>query len=197
MPDQRIEEVERVIRGRTSNKITMDSRFIPAAVMMILKETENAEYSILFIKRPQNAEDVFAGHMAFPGGKKKGEDQTILDTAIRETLEETGIDISKYGRILGELDDFNPVNPKANHYVVTPFVSLLMKDTEIKPNEEVDEAVWIPLSHLKDEKSLEIRILDRHMMQVKDYVFHYKDYVIWGMTGRILHKFLSLVGHLI
>jgi len=195
--NQRIEDIEKLIRGRVGKKITREGRFIPAAVMMILKEIGNAEYSILFIKRPQNAEDVFAGHMAFPGGKKKGEDQTILDTAIRETLEETGIDISKDGRILGELDDFNPINPKANHYVVTPFVSLLMKDTEIKPNEEVDEAVWIPLNHLKDEKSLEIRILERSSMRVKDYVFYYRDYVIWGMTGRILRDFLSLTGHLL
>ena len=197
MFNQRIEDIEKLIRGRVGKKITREGRFIPAAVMMILKEIGNAEYSILFIKRPQNAEDVFAGHMAFPGGKKKGEDQTILDTAIRETLEETGIDISKDGRILGELDDFNPINPKANHYVVTPFVSLLMKDTEIKPNEEVDEAVWIPLNHLKDEKSLEIRILERSSMRVKDYVFYYRDYVIWGMTGRILRDFLSLTGHLL
>ena len=193
---QTIEEVEKIIRGRISNKITRDGNFILASVMIILKENRESDYSILFIKRPQNAEDVFSGHMAFPGGKMKEGDGNKLQTAIRETLEETGIDIFKKGKILGELDDFNPINPKASHYIVTPFLSLLIKDTEIKPNEEVDEAIWIPISHLKDEKALEIRIVEKLSMGVKDYVFHYKDYVIWGMTGRILCKFLSLVGHL-
>ncbi len=195
MRDQTIEEVEKIICGRISSKIKRDGNFIHAAVMIILKEIKEGDYSMLFIKRPQNAEDVFSGHMAFPGGKMKDEDKNKLETAIRETLEETGIDIVKMGKILGELDDFNPNNPKASHYVVTPFLSLLMEDTEIKPNEEVDEAIWIPLSHLKDEKTLEIRIIEKHRIRVKDYVFHYKDYVIWGMTGRILYKFLSLVGH--
>jgi hypothetical protein len=75
-------------------------------------------------------------------------------------------------------------------------VALLTEYTGINPNEEVAEAVWIPLLHLKDEKALEIRTVEKNKLNVKDYFFRYKDYVIWGMTGRILYKFLSLAGNL-
>jgi len=194
---QAIEELERVFKKRRTRKIKREGTFVPAAVMMILKENGEDDFSMLFIKRPENSADAFSGHMAFPGGKMKEEDENKLETAIRETFEETGIDLKKNGRVLGELDDFNPINPRANHYVVTPYVSLLTKDTQIIPNnKEVDEVIWIPLSHFKDDRNLEIRIVERPNIRVKDFVFRYQDYVIWGLTGRILYRFLSLVGHL-
>jgi 8-oxo-dGTP pyrophosphatase MutT (NUDIX family) len=192
---QTIEELEKIIKERKSIKISRDGDFIPAAVMLILKE-ERGEYFMLLIKRPESREDLFSGHMAFPGGKMKEGDRTRLDTAIRETFEETGIDLKEKGKILGELDDFNPINPRANHFVVSPYVAFLTEEAEIRPNEEVAEILWIPLSHLKDEKNLEVRTIEKHGMLVKDYVFNYRDYVIWGMTGRILYGFISLVGHL-
>jgi len=189
------QELERILNQRSIKKITRDGIFTPAAVMLMLKE-EKDEYSILFIKRSERSEDVFSGHMALPGGKMKEEDENKLRTAVRETFEETGIDLDREGRIIGELDDFYPVNPRANHYVVTPFVSLLTACTDVNPNEEVAEALWIPLSDLKDERTLEVRIVEKNKIRVKDYFFRYKGYVIWGMTGRILYKFISLTGHL-
>jgi 8-oxo-dGTP pyrophosphatase MutT (NUDIX family) len=187
--------MERILKQRAINKINRDGIFTPAAVMLILKE-ERDEYSILLIRRSEFSEDVFSGDMALPGGKMKEEDENKLRTAVRETFEETGIDLDKDGRIIGELDDCYPVNPRANHYIVTPFVSLLTGFTGVNPNEEVAEALWIPLLDLKDERTLEIRIIEKNNIRVKDYLFHYRHYVIWGMTARILYKFISLTGHL-
>ncbi len=190
-----IEKLERIINGRKTVKASREGIFTPASVMLILRPEEN-DYSLLFIKRPENSQDVFSGHMAFPGGKMKEEDGSKLETAIRETFEETGIDLRESGRIIGELDDFNPNNPRGSHYIVTPYVAFLTKDTEIRPNEEVAEIIWIPISHLKNEKNAEVRIVEKQKMQIKDFVFYYRDYVIWGMTARVLHKFLSIAGNL-
>ncbi len=194
---QAIEELERVFKRRGTRKIIREGDFVPAAVMMILKGIGEDGYSMLFIKRPENSADTFSGHMAFPGGRMKEGDGNKLETAIRETLEETGIDLKKNGRILGELDDFNPISPRANHYIVTPYVSLLTRDAKIIPNDkEVDEVVWIPLSHFKDRRNLEVRMVERKNLRIEDFVFRYQNYVIWGLTGRILYEFLSLAGHL-
>jgi 8-oxo-dGTP pyrophosphatase MutT (NUDIX family) len=163
--------------------------------MVILRE-ERDRYSMLFIKRREYLSDLFSGHMAFPGGKMQKGDENKLETAIRETLEETGIDLRKDGRILGELDDVSPVNPRARHYIVTPYVALVGEDIRVKPNEEVAEFVWIPISNFMDEKTLEIRVIERYGMRLEDFAFHYQKYVIWGMTARILRQFLYLLGHL-
>lgn len=192
-----LKELEKIVRTRDVVKIDREQKFVRAAVMIILKE-RGPEYSLLFIKRTENEGDVFSGHMAFPGGKMREGDKDTLDTAIRETIEETGIDITKSGAIIGELDDFHPNNPRANHYVVTPYLSLLEEEVELKPDPaEVADAVWMPISHLKDPSNQEIRILERKDRLSEDFVFYYTDYVIWGMTGRILHQFLSLFGKLL
>ena len=189
-----VKELEDILRNRDVIKIDKEQRLVRAAVMVILKE-ESSGYSILFIKRTENEGDVFSGHMAFPGGKMRIADKGTMDTAIRETAEETGIDINKSGTVIGELDDFYPNNPKANHYVVTPYLSLLEEEVELTLDSvEAADAVWIPIHHLNDPRNQEVRILEKTGRVSDDFVFYYSDYVIWGMTGRILHQFLLLFG---
>jgi 8-oxo-dGTP pyrophosphatase MutT (NUDIX family) len=196
MDKNTVRELEKIVRTRGVVKIEKEQKLVRAAVMVILKDG-GPVCSVLFIKRTQNEGDVFSGHMAFPGGKMRIADKSTLDTAIRETVEETGIDINKSGTVIGELDDFHPNNPKANHYVVTPYLSLLEEEVELTLDAaEVADAVWIPIQHLNDSRNQEVRILERKDRASEDFVFYYRDYVIWGMTGRILHQFLSLFGKL-
>jgi hypothetical protein len=39
-------------------------------------------------------------------------------------------------------------------------------------------------------------MVERKNLRIEDFVFRYQNYVIWGLTGRILYEFLSLAGHL-
>lgn len=48
---------------------------------------------ILFIKRTYNEKDQYSGHIAFPGGKYENEDVNLLNTCIRETKEEIGLNL--------------------------------------------------------------------------------------------------------
>ncbi|MGH7800427.1 MAG: NUDIX hydrolase [Thermodesulfobacteriota bacterium] len=195
MYSNEIEELERIINRRKGVRIKRDYSYIAAAVVAILRKEQN-RYSMLFIKRPESQGDPFSGHMAFPGGKMKVEDKSKLETAIRETIEETGIDLNRIGRILGELDDVSPINPRANHYVVTPYIAYLTEDSEIKPNDEVASAIWIPVFHFMNENAFERRVVEKHGKELEEFIYHYQNHVIWGMTARILHQFLSLTGHL-
>ena len=88
-----------------------------------------------------------------PGDKSK------LETAVRETYEEVGIDISLSARVLGTLDDVNPNNPRARRYVVTPYLSVLNEEVSIYPDtNEVERAIWVPMSHLADDKNAQGRV---------------------------------------
>lgn len=196
MSHNAIEQLEELLKERVGVRIKRGDNSTLAAVMIIIKE-EHDDYSMLFIKRIVNSSDIFSGHMAFPGGKMEETDRDTLETAIRETFEETGIDLNKVGGILGNLDDFNPNNPRAKHYIVTPYIAFVSEEVELQPHEmEVAEALWIPLSHFRDKKNKEVRTADKYGMKVKDFVFYYQDYVIWGMTARIFQQFLRLAGHL-
>lgn len=194
--DNAVSELERLLKSKHPAKINGAGDFVDAAVMMILSETRGG-LSMLFIKRPESDIDAFSGHMAFPGGKMKEGDESKLDTAIRETFEEIGVDIYASGRVIGELDDINPNNPRANNYIVTPYLSLLEKEVPFKLNlVEVEAAVWVPMKHLIDDKFLQIRVRERNGVLVEDYVYSFEHYIIWGMTGRIVHRFLSFSAHL-
>ncbi|MEQ9620296.1 MAG: CoA pyrophosphatase [Deltaproteobacteria bacterium] len=189
-------QLEELVRNRDPLKIEKEGDFVHAAVMLILRES-GEELSILFIKRPESDRDAFSGHVAFPGGKMAEGDKSKLDTAIRETHEEIGVDLNLCGHLIGELDDVNPNNPRTDNYIVTPYLCLLSGEVTLKPNMlEVEAAVWVPLSHLKDEKNVKIRFRERRGRTVQDYVYSYKQYIIWGMTGRIVHQFLSFSSHL-
>ncbi len=190
-----IKEIKQILVSR--NTITESGNgLIPAAVMIVIKYFKDCNY-ILFIKRSDVEWDPFSGHMAFPGGKNEKEDKDLLETAYRETLEETGIDLKINGQLLGRLDDCKPNNPMARNIVVTPYISYLDKKVSIIPNYEVDEALWIPISHLKDESNLEILYKSRDGKIIEDYNYRFNDYVIWGMTGRVLHQFLELFSELL
>ena len=191
-----IKKLEKLLSERSSNSIVRKDDFVHAAVMMILKESDPG-YSLLFIKRPENVKDPFSGHMAFPGGRMEEHDTTKLDTAVRETFEEVGININKSARVLGELDDVHPNNPRARNYVVTPYLSILKEEVIITPDyNEVEKAIWVPMNHLVDDKNAQVRIRERDGREFEDYAYNYENYLIWGMTGRVLHQFLSFSSHL-
>ena len=56
--------------------------------------SEQGDPEILFIKRAARSGDRWTSHVALPGGKRDPEDANDKATAIRETMEEVGIDLS-------------------------------------------------------------------------------------------------------
>lgn len=191
-----MKEIEDILARRERSSITREGEVIYAAVMVTLAPAARG-YEMLFIKRPESGKDAFSGHMAYPGGKCESADATTLETALRETMEEVGLDILGSGRVLGSLDDVNPNTAEINMYVVTPYVSLLPRPEEPKTNGEVARALWIPVSHLLDPANRSTELVSTYGAELVDYRFFYGDIVIWGMTGRILAQFIELTGHLL
>mgnify|MGYP002524960607 FL=1 len=72
-----------------------------AAVPLILDSAApTGDPEIVFIERARVLSDPWSGHIAFPGGRCSPDDQLPQDTAVRETEEEIGIDLSA-SRLLG------------------------------------------------------------------------------------------------
>lgn len=172
------------------NKTVQQDTFITSAVLLIISE-KNGRHGINFIRRASFFKDSFSGHVAFPGGKRKKTDRTVLDTAVRETREEVGIDILESGKILGSLDIVRPFTPSMREHVVKPYVSVLSKPVKFVKNYEVEEIFWVPIGHLADLKNRTTRVKMRDGKKTDDYVFNYDKYIIWGLTGRILNQFFE------
>jgi hypothetical protein len=56
---------------------------------------KHGDPEILFIKRAARIGDKWNGHVALPGGKRDPEDEDDSVTAMREAVEEVGIDLSE------------------------------------------------------------------------------------------------------
>jgi len=166
-----------------------------AAVALILRLGEKSEEpEIFFIQRAHYETDPWSGQVAFPGGREETSDKSLMDTAIRETREETGIDIGRDGVIIGQLDDLRPQTARLPSIVVRPFVALVGHQSDPVLSSEVADSFWVPLAMLRDGTGWRDTIVTAGGLEFTRRAFHHGEFVVWGMTERILSHFLSIAG---
>jgi 8-oxo-dGTP pyrophosphatase MutT (NUDIX family) len=162
-----------------------------SAVLVPLLVREGAPH-VLFTKRPSTLRH-HAGQYSFPGGSRDPEDTTPLHTALRETREELGIDVSGV-RVLGALDEV----PTLTEFRIQPFVGVIPQGVEYRPNPvEVEFIVEVPLAALLEPS---LHRAERRSVRGVEYevdFYTYGSHIIWGATGRILRDLLRLTSELI
>ena len=136
---------------------------------------------ILMIKKPITMNH-HGGEIAFPGGKISDEDNDLLDTALRETKEETGITVERE-KIIGQLE---PVTTLNSGFTILPFVCILDKIENLMPNSEVDEFLEIPLITFLE--TLANDSDPEHNSIQEMYTFTFEDHLIWGASARMLKQ---------
>jgi len=149
-----------------------------AAVMIIVFGDEPM---VLMTERPKTMNH-HAGEISFPGGTWEEKDNDLLETAIRETREELGIDISR-SMIIGQL---KPVTTLNSGFTITPFITILDKLPKILTNSEIASVLRIPLLSLlqtigDDKDPLHQSILEMH-------TFKFETHLIWGASARMLKQ---------
>jgi len=136
---------------------------------------------ILMIKKP-DAMKHHGGEIAFPGGKISNEDDDLLDTAIRETREETGITVTRK-EIIGQLE---PVTTLNSGFTILPFICILDKIENLTPNSEVDEFLKIPLIPFL--QTLANDSDPEHNSIQEMYTFTFENHLVWGASARMLKQ---------
>lgn len=163
---------------------------ISAAVAIALREGDEGPEA-LFIHRAEREGDTWSGQIAFPGGRREPSDPHLRATAVRETQEEVGVDLTDAER-LGVLDDMYPRTPVLPPVVVRPFVFGLVNRPPLTLSNEVQNAFWLSFRALTAPGVLrDVTIQHRGLERVfPAYVLENR--TIWGMTERILANLLSL-----
>jgi len=161
---------------------------VRAAVLLPLYES-SGEYYVVFTKRTEMVEK-HKGQICFPGGTYQKEDIILLNTALRESWEEIGLNPEDV-EVLGEFDEM-PTH--ATNFLITPFVGIIPHPYRFEVSrDEVEEIIEVPLSVLRDGRNYweETRVYCDNPLSVPFY--KYGDRVIWGATARILRGFLEAV----
>jgi len=190
MQHPRIARVARMLAERPGVVMAGDGGATRAAVALIMRLADDGDVEMLMIKRAAYAGDPWSGHFALPGGRQNSADASLEHTAVRETLEETAVDLATSGRLLGTLDDVRPRTPRLPPVTIRPFVFVTPGDVPIATSDEVAEAFWIPLALLADPSATgEATFTDRGVERT-ERSFQLGQRVIWGLTERILRQFI-------
>ena len=165
---------------------------VSAAVLLPIYYKQG-QYYILLTKRTEKVKE-HKGQICFPGGVYQEDDETLVNTALRECAEEIGLMADKI-EVLGELDDTVTVT---SNYVVSPFIGFISWPHVLKVDQrETEEIIEIPISALLDKGCLreETEIIDGKVATL--YFYHYQGRVIWGATARILNQFLDIFAQVV
>ena len=189
--DPRIARLESALTSRQATEVH-DPGARRAAVAILIRLGPDGEPEIFFIQRAVYEGDPWSGQIAFPGGREEPEDATPVDTAMRETLEETGIDLRREATLAGVLDDIHPRAVRLPAVVVRPFVFLLPNPPEPFLSPEVADSFWVPLSVVLDRSVWRDTTVVAGGMEMSRFAFHHEGFVIWGMTERILSGLMVL-----
>jgi 8-oxo-dGTP pyrophosphatase MutT (NUDIX family) len=155
-----------------------------SAVFISLFPFQNTIYTAL-IRRP-SYDGLHSGQLALPGGKSESGDGSLAITALRETKEEVGIEVSEQN-ILGELSSvYIPVS----NFLVHPFVGKLNERPNWIPDKhEVDEIIEFPISLLFDPAAKDRRrILIGKNMFIDAPCYIINGQILWGATAMIFSE---------
>lgn len=154
----------------------------PAAVVIPI--IARPEPTILFTRRTEHLAR-HAGQVSFPGGRVHEDDLSLVETALRETKEETGIS-GGFITVAGFLDPYST----GTGFAILPVVGLLATGFELMPDpNEVAEIFEVPLAFLLDPANREIRRMEWRGREREFYAYTYGEHYIWGATAGILSNF--------
>ncbi|KAF4522452.1 hypothetical protein B566_EDAN002536 [Ephemera danica] len=145
------------------------------------------ELSLLYTVRSTNLR-TNRGEVSFPGGMQDKEDESLVQTALRETEEELGINANEV-EVWGEA---NFVGTYSGKVAVLPIIGFIgdVEVANLKTNPEEVEAVFtMSLQQLCDPN------VCRHtQFRTRSLVlplFVSPEYKVWGLTAVITHVFLK------
>ncbi|MCM8711321.1 CoA pyrophosphatase [Clostridium sp. SYSU_GA19001] len=175
------------------------------AVMILLCE-ENDETYIIFEERSLTLRHQ-PGDICLPGGKLE-EGERPEETALRETLEELGLNKEDIV-LIGEMDYF--ISPYGS--IIYPFIGKL-NGKKLNPNpSEVHQIFKVPLSYFLEKEPVEYEMeigpnlkedFPYHLVnggknykfsrgKLNQYFYKYDKYIIWGFTAIIIKSFIDII----
>jgi len=162
---------------------------LQAAVALVVRSGPQLE--VLLIKRAKREGDPWSGHMALPGGRRDARDASLLETAMRETAEETGVALADRGVHLGRLEEVRPQSPQLPRLSVTPHVFGVPPDTSAHvASAEVEAVHWVAIDRLRHPDTRGRVDIPLPGGTRSFPCLRVADDVVWGLTYRMLDDFL-------
>ena len=173
---------------RPGDRLPFDeSKFKDGAVLIITYPIED-KLHLALTKRTQSVAS-HKGHISFPGGARES-DETLLQTALRETEEEIGVNLPE-DTVIGTLSVlYVPISG----YRITPFVTIAEERPRFRPDpSEVEKIIEVPLCLFLNEESITREWQTHQNRKMLVPFYRHGNHKIWGATAMILSEFAELL----
>ena len=149
------------------------------------------KYDELYLVLTRRRDDLnsHAGQVSFPGGKRE-EDESLVETALRETEEEIGV-TPAHVQILGQLSTLY-IPP--SDFEVHPFVGFYNEGRHpgFQPNEaEVAEIIEVPLRRFFDPQIRREEPWNLRGTEILVPFFQLGSHKVWGATAMMLSELIE------
>jgi 8-oxo-dGTP pyrophosphatase MutT (NUDIX family) len=159
-------------------------RAVEAAVLIPI--IARPDPTILFTQRTATLAS-HSGQVSFPGGRRDASDLSPLETALRETKEETGIEPA-FIKVAGYLPRYRT----GTGYDISPVVGVLATGFTLTPNpQEVADTFEVPLALFLNPANRKVETRVWGARERRFYVFTHNGRSIWGATAAILVDFAA------
>ncbi|KAJ8898925.1 hypothetical protein K2173_008418 [Erythroxylum novogranatense] len=188
--ETRLETLEPV----ASNLCFVNCREKRAAVLICLFEGDEGEFRVILTKRSMKLSS-HPGEVSLPGGKMEEADEDDSATALREAMEEIGLDPGLV-QVVANLEPFM----SQQQLTVVPVLGLLQKIEDFKPllnTDEVDAIFDVPLEMFLKEENHRCEERDwkgkKYVLHLFNFESEHENFLIWGLTASILIRAASVI----
>ncbi len=170
-------------------RINLNLKFISkkSGVAIIIYPEHDEACSVLIERASYKG--VHSGQIGLPGGKKEDCDQTLVETALRETEEEIGVNRLQMN-VLGSLTDL--YIPPSN-FLVHPVIAVLTPPVFVPDPAEVKDIITYDIQTLLSQEKPTCKLFKGFHYSIEAPYFDIKGFTVWGATAMILNEFRWLL----
>lgn len=176
VPFERLESMKNLNLGSLHPKT--------AAVMMLVYPKKGKTHLVLIVRN--SYEGIHSAQIALPGGKYEAADENYLNTALRETHEEIGIDPEKIEIIRA----FTQLYIQASNFLVYPFLGVCKDEVIFIPDQnEVAQIIELPIEDfLKEDIVVNAHMSTSYAKNIEVPAFKINEHIVWGATAMMLSE---------